>query len=270
MNRDSNCKQNSNSNGMSKKVIVKKTNGPFKHSACGKLCRDAWEVKREKNCRECNRILLERSRTMQTDHADEVAALREEVTNLKALVLRLCMKVGVDCFEGNNDSMDSDVDGSMKSDDDDSMDGEEDGSAMASDEDKPPQHQPRPKSITIRGHGSDYGLACGDYVPYDRSLYKNHYVSKSALMGQIRKHGHPEEGFASVLNRPHLTFRRCGGDDDDDAPGYYLVAVKHADDNRGFAKEMPDGSWCVWDLNAKAWTAIPSHVPPLLAASYSV
>ena len=74
------------------KQIMKKKQGPFKHSVCGKECRDAWEVReREPKCRECNRILLERTRapTSTTDNSTEVAALRQEVSELKSLVLRL-------------------------------------------------------------------------------------------------------------------------------------------------------------------------------------
>ena len=65
-----------------RKHIAKKTNGPFKHSVCGKECRDAWEVRqREPGCRECNRIVLERSRA--TDSSRNAAALREEVAALR-------------------------------------------------------------------------------------------------------------------------------------------------------------------------------------------
>ena len=65
---------------------------PYKHPHCDRRERYKCEVlTKAPHCRECNRILLERTRapTATTDNSTEVAALRQEVAELKSLVLRL-------------------------------------------------------------------------------------------------------------------------------------------------------------------------------------
>ena len=85
----------------------------------------------------------------------------------------------------------------------------------------------------------------------------------SAFEKSIKDNGF---GDASLVNRPHLTFMYS--DTDSDAPGYYLVAVKDLDDNRGYAKEMPDASWREWDNAAMAWVDIEDTAPPVIHAKY--
>ena len=65
---------------------------PYKHPHCDRRERYKCEVlTKAPHCRECNRILLERTRapTATTDNSTEVAALRQEVSEFKSLVLRL-------------------------------------------------------------------------------------------------------------------------------------------------------------------------------------
>ena len=121
-----------------------------------------------------------------------------------------------------------------------------------------PQEKPRPRSILIDGH-SDYGVPSGEYSSFG-GCYKNHYVLTSAVKAGIRMNGYADEG---LTRRPHLTFLHR--DDHGDTPGYYLCAVKDSEDRYGYAKEMPDSSWRVWDERVDAWVEIATH---LLHATY--
>ena len=51
-----------------------------------------------------------------------------------------------------------------------------------------------------------------------------------------------------------------------DVCGCDLVALKNWDDNRGYAKEMPDGTWR--QFKDKVWVDIEDSVPPVIHASY--
>ena len=255
---------------------------PYKHPHCDRRERYKCEVlTKAPHCRECNRILLERTRapTATTDNSTEVAALRQEIGEmrqemgdlrqesgwLKSQVQLLQQLLVVNGGVVAPTPMDqaSRMETEETPIDELSMDsaGEYDLDDEVMPKDQPPQEQPRPKSITISGKGpSDLGFASGIYKSFG-GLNKNCYVLASALDKSIKDKGF---GDPSLLNRPHLTFMYS--DTDGDAPGYYLVALKNWDDNRGYAKEMPDGTWR--QFKDKVWVDIEDSVPPVIHASY--
>ena len=248
-----------------KRTIMKKSKGIYKHSVCGKVCRDAWEVKhREPTCRKCNSILLQQSRATNAakESSDEVAALRQEVAELRTLVLRLWenLKTGAAVTDLTQPAS--------------LMETETEEEPIDMPSDQPPQQRPTPKTILIRGTGpGDIGLPCGKYEPFG-GVYKDIYVPSSELKKGIEKKGYPDINLLSEC-RPKLTFKYFDGDLDEqvdgdarDAPGFYLVAVKGYHE-RAFLKEMPDASWRAWNEDAKEWVDIQESVPPLIHASYS-
>ena len=263
---------------------------PYKHPHCDRRERYKCEVlTKAPHCRECNRILLERTRapTATTDNSTEVAALRQEIGEMRQEMGDLRQESGwlksqVQLLQqllvvNGGVAAPTPIDPASRMEteetpiDELSMDsaGEYDDEEMHKDQppqehkDQPPQEQPRPKSITISGKGpSDLKLQSGIYKPFG-GCYKKHYVLASALDKSIKDKGFQD---LSLVNRPHLTFRYS--DTDGDAPGYYLFALKNWDDNRGYAKEMPDGSWRQWNNADKVWVDIEDSVPPVIHASY--
>ena len=247
-------------------MITKKL---FRHSVCGKECRDAWEVKtREPNCRECNRILLERSRapTATTDNSTEVAALRQEVSELRSLVLRLYDVLRLHGLVESGGVVATQMDDASRMDTETPIgelsEDEEDKEEMA--KDQPPEEKPKPEEITISGTGpSGLGLPSGIYKPFDGS--PNDYVLASAYDEFYKKLD--SVSIQQMLNQKHLTFFNCS-EDGSYAQGWYLHAVKDANDRQGYAKEMPDASWRQWDNAAMGWVDIEDTVPPVIHARY--
>ena len=243
------------------KPVIQKKGGHFKHSVCGKECRDAWEVReREPKCRECNRILLERTRapTSTTDNSTEFAALRQEVSELKSLVLRLQGLVengGVAALDqaSRMETEETPIDELSTS---------EDEEEMA--KDQPPKEKPKPKSITISGTDpSGLGLQSVIYKPFPGA--PNDYVLASAYDKFYKELD--SMSIQGMLNQKHLKFFNCA-EDGSYAQGWYLHAVEDSNDTHGYAKEMPDGLWRRWDDAAKAWVDIEDTVPPVIHARY--
>ena len=259
---------------------------PYKHPHCDRRERYKCEVlTKAPHCRECNRILLERTRapTATTDNSTEVAALRQEVAELKSLVLRLQGLVENGVVASTPMDQASRMETEETPIDELSMDSageyDLDGEVMPKDQplekpkDQPPKEKPKPKSITISGKDSSrLSLPNGIYKPFPGDT--NHYVLASGLdsfqkaqeSANLRLSEH-------MLNQKHLRFL-LRPEDGCYAQGWYLHAVKHLDDMHGYAKEMPDASWRRWDPSrpqdnaAIGWVDIEDTVPPVIHARH--
>jgi len=220
---------------------MKQSAGTFLHSVCGKKCRDAWELRhREPKCRDCNKILMERNRASNATTA-EIKALRQEVGDLKALLLKHVGKHNLNIGTPSSEESDSDAE---------ENDGTVRGFSIG------PVIKPKPLTIQIDGHPT-YGVASGEYT----KLSKNIYVQTFKLDEGVRKNGFPDH--VALCNEPHLTFLNLC---DDYGHGYHLVAVKNSADCVGYAREMSTGSWQVWDEEDEEFCDVPAR--HLLRAAY--
>ena len=264
---------------------------PYKHPHCDRRERYKCEVlTKAPHCRECNRILLERTRapTTTTDNSTEVAALRQEIGEMRQEMGDLRQESGwlksqVQLLQqllvvngGVVASTPMDQASRMETEetpiDELSMDsaGEYDLDDEVMPKDQPPEmpkdqprkEKPRPKSITIRGKDSSrLSLPNGIYKPFPEDT--NHYVLASAL-DSFQK---AQQSANHMLNQKHLRFFNRA-EDGYYAQGWYLHAVEDLNDTHGYAKEMPDGSWRRFDNAAKVWVDIEDTVPPVIHARY--
>ena len=187
---------------------------PYKHPHCDRRERYKCEVlTKAPHCRECNRILLERTRapTATTDNSTEVAALRQEVAELKSLVLRLQGLVENGVVASTPMDQASRMETEETPIDELSMDSageyDLDDEVMPKDQplempkDQPPKEKPKPKSITISGKDSSrVSLPNGIYKPFPEDT--NHYVLASAL-DSFQK---AQQSANHMLNQKHLRF----------------------------------------------------------------